>query len=514
VAAERMAVRKIREVLRLHFLGLAKRAIARSVRCSRPTVTDYLLRAQRAGLTTWEQLSALDAEELERILFPPSDQPVTREKSLPDWKLIDAELRRPGVTRELLWQEYKEQHPDGYERSQFNALYREWKGKAPLVMRQEHRAGEKMFVDYCVGLSITDRFSGRQVGTQLFVAALGASSYTFAEATHSQQLPAWLQSHVHAYEFYGGVPALTVPDNLKSGVRSPDRYEPDINPAYQDLAVHYGTCVVPARVRKPRDKAKVEAAVLVAQRWILARLRNRIFYSLGELNAAIVPLLEQLNARTMRHVGQSRRELFEAIDRPALKPLPSKPYIFAEILKGRINIDYHVEIRGHFYSAPYALVHESVESRVTANTVEILHKGRRIASHVRCFRKGGFTTHKEHMPRSHRAYADWTPSRIIEWTRTIGPSAALLVEAMLSKKAHPELAYRAALGVIRLARKCTPERVELAAGKAIALGSPSYRTVKGILACGTESTPVQQPNAPRAEALLAPESVRGSSYYQ
>jgi len=514
VAAKRMAVRKIREILRLHFLGLTKRAIARSVRCSRPTVTDYVLRAELAGLASWEQLSALDDEKLERILFPPSEQPVTREKPLPDWKLIDSELRRPGVTRELLWQEYKEQHPAGYERSQFNALYREWKGKAPLVMRQEHRAGEKMFVDYCDGLGITDRLTGEQVDTQLFVSALGASSYTFAEATLSQQLPAWLQSHVHAYEFYGGVPGLTVPDNLKSGVRKPDRYEPDINPAYQDLAVHYGTCVAPARVRKPRDKAKVEAAVLVAQRWILARLRNRTFYSLGELNAAIVPLLEQLNARTMRHVGQSRRELFETIDRPALKPLPSKPYTFAEILKGRINIDYHVAVRDHFYSAPYTLVHESVELRVTANTIEILHKGRRIASHVRSFRKGGHTTQKEHMPSAHRAYAEWTPSRIIEWTSTIGPSAAMLVEAMLAQRIHPEHAYRAALGVIRMARKYTPERVELAAAKALALDSPRYRTVKGILASGTEAAPVRPAIGPRAEGVLAPESVRGSSYYQ
>lgn len=513
MAAERIAMRKIREILRLHFLGLKKRAIARSVRCSRPTVGEYVERAERAGLTAWEQVDGLAADELERRLFPPNG-PQTGQKALPDWNRIHRELARPGVTRELLWREYKEEHPDGYERSQFNAMYRTWKRKLSLVMRQEHRAGEKVFIDYCDGLNVTDRVTGEQTPTQLFVAALGASSYTFARASFSQTLPEWLESHVHTYEFFGGVPALTIPDNLKSGVRSADRYEPDINPAYHELAVHYGTCVIPARVRKPRDKAKVEAAVQVAQRWILACLRDRVFYSLAEMNAAIRPLLDQLNNRTMRVVGRSRRELFETIDRPALRPLPQRRYEFAEILKARVNIDYHVELKGHMYSVPYTLVHEVVECRVTAHTVEILWKGRGITGHQRSHRKGGYTTKREHMPPAHRAHAEWTPSRIVEWAHTIGPCSAHLVESMLRRKAHPELAYRAALGVMRLAKKYSPERTELAAARAIALQSPTYRTVKGILINGSESVRPRPPEAAGAEEVLAPESVRGAAYYQ
>lgn len=505
-------MRKIREILRLHFLALGKRAIARSVGCARPTVTDYVERAQKAGLTTWEQVQALDTVELERRLFPP-DRRGVQDRALPDWKAIHEELKRPGVTRELLWLEYKAEHPEGYERSQFKALYAAWKKKLSPVMRQEHRAGEKMFVDYCDGLFLTSALTGEQTRTQLFVAALGASSYTFAEASISQQLPDWLESHVHAYEFFGGVSALTIPDNLKSGVRKPGRYEAEINPSYQELAVHYGTCVIPARVRKPRDKAKVEAAVLVAQRWILARLRNRIFYSIEDMNAAIRPLLAQMNERRMRHVGRSRRELFETLDRPALFPLPPTRYVFAELIRARVNIDYHVVCHGHFYSVPHQLVHSEVELRVTAHTVEILHKNRRINSHERSLQKGGYTTKREHMPRAHREYAEWTPSRIIQWTGTIGTATATLVETMLQRKQHPELAYRAALGIVRLAQKHSPQRVELAAARAIALDSPSYQTVKGILLTHTESMPLRTVRGPQAESALSREAGRGSSYY-
>jgi transposase len=516
MAAMRIAMRKIHEVLRLHFLGhLKQRAIARSVKCSRPAVADYLARTAKAGIASWEQVQALDEAQLERLLFSQGRPEKTGSRSPPDWNAMHAELKRPGVTRELLWQEYKQEFPDGYQRSQFNALYAVWKKKLDPVMRQEHRAGEKMFVDYCDGLALTDRLTGEPIPTQLFVAALGASSCTFAEATRTQQLPDWLASHVHAFEFYGGVTALIIPDNLKSGVNKPCRYEAEINPSYRDLAEHYGACVIPARARKPRDKAKAEAAVLVAQRWILAALRNRTFYELGELNVAIRELLEKINNRPLRHVGKSRRELFETIDRPALKALPPTRYEFAEFRKATVNIDYHVAFGDHFYSAPYALIHEVVELRVTAKTIEILHKGRRIDSHVRSFLKGKYSTKSEHMPRAHREHAEWTPSRIVQWTATIGPAAAALVAAMLAAKAHPEQAYRSALGVIRLAKTHGAERAEKAAARAVALGSPSYRTVKNILANGLESAPVPQgvesrPELPSESAL---ENVRGTAYY-
>lgn len=516
MAAKRIAMRKIYEVLRLFFSGrLKQRAIARSVKCSRPTVAEYLARAEKAGITDWEQVQVMNEEHLERLLFGQGPPKKTGSRT-PDWNAIHAELKRPGVTRELLWQEYRQEIPDGYGRSQFNALYAAWKKKLSPVMRQAHRAGEKMFVDYCDGLALTDPLTGELIPTQLFVAALGASSYTFAEATRTQQVPDWLESHVHAFEFYGGVATLTIPDNLRSGVSRACRYEPELNPSYRDLAEHYGTCVIPARVRKPRDKAKVEAAVLVAQRWIMAALRNRVFHTITEMNAAIREKLETINRRPMRHVGKSRLELFETIDRPALKTLPPTRYEFAQFHKATVNIDYHVVFEDHFYSAPYKLIHEVVELRITARTVEILQKGQRIDSHIRSFVKGGYSTKKEHMPESHRAHAEWTPSRIIAWVGMIGPAAADLVKAMLATKAHPEQAYRSALGIIRLAKTNGNDRVEQAAAKAVTLGSPKYRTVKTILANKMESVPVPVADVQSEQqpSLFVLENLRGSTYYK
>lgn len=337
----------------------SRNAIAVSLRCGRNTVSEYLERANAAGITQYEQLQALNDTELEKklgyggpCLFA---EPRTPSRALPDFAFIHAELKRPGVTLALLWNEYSQVHPNGYKYTQFIEYYNRWKTKLNLVMRQNHRSGEKAFVDYCEGPSWVDSRTGETLRTQLFVGVLGASSYTFAEATLSQDLPNWLMSHVKMYEFFGGVPLATTPDNLKSGVQSPCRYDPEINPSYQDLAEHYGTCILPARVRKPRDKAKVEAAVLVAQRWILAVLRNRTFSSLYEFNQAIAELLQKLNSRTMRHVGKSRRELFETLDRPALKPLPPTRYEYAEWKKAKVNIDYHIEFDHHFYSVPHTL---------------------------------------------------------------------------------------------------------------------------------------------------------------
>ena len=516
MAAKRISMRRIREILRLHFVAhLRQRAIARGLGCSRPVVAEYLARAAEAGLSSWEQVEPLDESELERLLSQqerelPSPRPVA------DWKYVHAELKRDGVTRELLWQEYREQHPNGYGLSQFKALYARWTKCLSVVMRQQHRAGEKMFVDYCDGLSLVDARTGELIPTQLFVSALGASSYTFAEATLSQELSSWLQSHVHAFEFYNGVAAITVPDNLRSGVTKPCRYEAGINPSYQDLAVHYGTCVIPARVRKPRDKAKVEAAVLVAQRWILAVLRNRTFHTLTEMNAAISELLEKLNRRVMRQFRQSRLELYETIDRPALKPLPPTRYIFADWAKAKVNIDYHVEFDHHYYSVPYTLAHEVLELRASAMTVEIYRKGRRIYSHDRSYHKTErYVTRPEHMPESHRAHAEWTPSRIVQWAGTIGTATAALVETMLARKAHPEQAYRSALGIIRLAKSLGEQRVELAANKALVLNSPSYHTIKSILKNNTEAVPLKT-TSPQSEPepLFAQAHIRGGTTYQ
>lgn len=341
---------------------------------------------------------------------------------------MHAELRRPGVTLALLWQEYRLNQPQGFQYSWFCEHYRAWQGKLDVVMRQEHRVGEKLFVDYAgQTVPVIDRHSGEIRQAQVFVAVLGASSYTFAEATWSQQLPDWLGSHTRCFAFLGGVPEIVVPDNLRSAVSKSHRYEPDNNPSYRDLAEHYGVAVVPARARKPRDKAKAEVGVQVVERWILAALRNRQFFSLDELNSAIALLLERLNRRPFRKLPGSRHSAFEALDRPALRPLPEQPYVYAEWKKARVHIDYHVEVDGHYYSVPYQLVKKQLEVRLTARTVECFHANQRVASHLRSPHKGRHSTQTEHMPKSHREHAEWTPQRLIRWAEQTGPNTASVI---------------------------------------------------------------------------------------
>jgi transposase len=519
---ERLTMTKIRDVLRMQLVGgvSSARKIGRAVGCGKSTAADYLKRAKAGGLVTWQMVEGLDDAQLTNLLFPESvtvKAPATS-RPMPDWLHIHEELRRPSVTLALLWSEYKAEHPDdGYQYSQFNELYRQWARKLSVVMRQNHRPGEKTFVDYCDGIAFIDPKTGDRVPTQLFVGTLGASSYTFACATLSQELPVWLDCHCRMYEFFRGVTAITVPDNLKAGVKTPDRYEAEINMSYRELANHYNTCIIPARIRKPRDKGKVEAAVLVAQRWILAALRNRTFYSLQELNGAIAELLVRLNNKTMRHVKKSRRELYEQLDRPALKSLPEARYEFAEWKKCRLNIDYHIEFDDHYYSAPFQLIHEVLWCRAGAQTVEIFHKHRRVASHVRSFVKGNYSTLPEHRPASHRAHAEWTPSRIINWAAQLGPNTGTLVERVIAAKPHPEQGYRSSLGIIRLADKFGKDRVERAAAKALAIGSPSYKTVQTMLLRKMEDVPAQPPGTAASDAkqldLIAGENIRGGGYY-
>lgn len=482
-------------------------------------VLELLRRAPALGMRTWADVEALDDEALERLFYPELlSVRGPGANAQPDWKRIHEELGRRDhqVTLALLWAEYKAENPKGYQYSRFAELYRRWTLRLSVVMRQHHRPGEKSFVDYCDGLKIVDSRTGELIPTQLFVGALGASSYTFAEATFSQTIPDWLMSHVRMYEFFGGVTPITVPDNLRSGIAKADRYEAQINLSYRDLSEHYGTCIIPARVRKPRDKGKVEAAVLVAQRWILAVLRNRTFYSLKELNLAIAELLVKLNNRVMRHVKQSRRELYERLDRPALQPLPAVRYEFAEWKKERLPIYYHVQYDDHFYSAHYTLTGELLWCRASGTTVEIFHKGNRVASHPRSFVKYEYSTEPAHRPANHAAHAEWSPARIIAWGKTIGPQTAALIERVIADKPHPEQGYRSALGIIRLEKKFTKERLEKASEKALSIGSPSYKTLQSMLKRHMES--VSAPQAPAVHneqqlELLAKENIRGSGYY-
>jgi transposase len=505
-------MRKIKEILRLKFeVGRGQRQIARSCGIGKTTVAECLARFKRSKLS-WSEASQLDDATLEHKLYPPAPVVPTQARAVPDWAHIHQELRRKGVTLTLLWYEYKADHPDGFEYSWFCERYRAWAMQLDVVMRQEHRAGEKLFVDYAgQTVDVVDRRTGEIRQAQIFVAVLGASNYTYAEATWSQQLPDWIGSHVRAFGFFGGVPELAVPDNLRSGVTKAHRYEPDLNPTYADLANHYGVAVLPARVRKPRDKAKAEAGVLLVERWILAALRNRTFFSLEELNREIARLLERLNGRPFKKLPGSRRELFEQLDRPALRPLPVHAYEFAEWKKVRVNIDYHFDIEGHYYSVPYRLVRKQLEARFTERTVECFHKGQRVASHVRSRLKGHHTTVAEHMPTSHRQYAEWTPQRLIRWAEKSGPATASTVRTILERRTHPQQGFRSCLGVMRLGKSYGDERLEAACRRALKLGSCSYKSIESILRQGLDRKAL--PEQQELELSIEHDNIRGSDYY-
>ena len=505
-------MRKIRDVLRLQAAGLSHRQIARSLGLGRTTVAAYLARAREATLA-WPLPKDLGEADLERLLFPEAHPFPEGGRPLPDWGQVHRELHRPGVTLSLLWQEYRQGHPEGgYQYSRFCDLYRRFAGKLTPSMRQVHRAGEKTFIDFSGKRpGIVDPRTGEITEVELFVAALGASGYIYAEATPGQDLDSWITAHQNMLAYFGGCSAIWVPDNLKSGITTPCRYEPGVNRTYEELAAHYGAVVIPARVRRPKDKAKVELSVLLAQRWILAVLRNRTFFSLEELNEAIRDQLDRLNDRPFQKLGVSRRQLFEELDRPALRPLPATRYEKAVWSYPRVNIDYHVEVDGNLYSVPYQLLKEQTEARTTATTVEILFQSKRVASHRRLHGRGRYSTHPDHMPASHRAHLEWTPSRLVRWAEKTGPHAAELVTHILETRPHPEQGYRSCLGLMRLGKKYGEARLEAASRRALHLRSTSYRTVKNILAAGTDRLPVEED--PPARATPAHENIRGAAYY-
>ena len=511
--AQRLSMRKIREVLRLKFdSDLSNRKISKCCGISRPTVADYLRRLEVSGLS-WPLPDDLSDESLERQLFPPPPEVSREARSIPDWAVVHREMRKKGVTLFLLWQEYREASPNGYQYSWFCRKYHAWTGKVDLVMRQEHHAGEKMFVDYAGHtVPIIDSHTGEVRDAQIFVSVLGASSYTYAEATWTQSLPDWIGSHVRAFSFFGGVPEIVVPDNLKSGVSKACRYEPDLNPTYQDLASHYQTVVLPARTRKPRDKAKVETAVLVVERWILARLRNHRFFSLVEANQAIRKVLVELNDRPFKKIPGSRKTLFESLDKVALKQLPVQPYQYAEWKKARVHIDYHVEIARHYYSVPFQLVKKQIDVRISANTVECFYKGARVASHLRNNLKGRHTTSKEHMPPAHKHYAKWSPERFIRWANSIGPQTAELVEKIIASRPHPQQAYRSILGILRLEKSYDTDRLEKACTRALHLGTTSYRSIESILKNGLEKKNLHE--STEQIPLFDHDNIRGPHYYK
>jgi transposase len=507
---QRLPMRKIRDVLRLRAGGMSKRKIAASLSIGVTAAGDCMRRARRAGLI-WPLPNDLSDEALERLLYPPPQATVKDRRPQPDWPAIHRELRRPGVTLQLLWEEHRGAHPDGYGYSRYCELYRAWEGRLSPTMRQLHVAGERMFVDYAgTTLEVVDGTTGEVRVCQLFVAALGASNYTYVEATFTQRLVDWIGSHVRTFAFFGGVTAQIVSDNLRSGITKACFYEPAVNRTYAEMAAHYDTAVVPARPRKPRDKAKVEVAVQVVTRWIIAKLRNRRFFSLDEINAAIRELVAQLNDRVTRHLGTSRRSLFDEIERPALKKLPTEPYLYAEWKECKVGLDYHVEVERHYYSVPHALLRETVWARVTARTIEVFHRGKRVAAHIRSSSNRRHTTVREHMPSSHRRYADWTPERIRRQAGEIGRNTATLVEIIMRERAHPEQGFRASIGIIRLARSHGRDRLEAACGRALEIGARSFTSVNSILKNNLEA---KRP-APAADGpAIAHPNIRGPRYF-
>ncbi len=513
MAATRLLMRRLRELLRLKYeAGLSHRAIARACAVGLGTVTTYLQRATAAGLQ-WPLPEHLDDAALEARLFARPAVPHARDRVVPEWPQLHQELKKPGVTLSLLWLEYRAQHPSGYAYSQFCDRYRRWVGALKPSMRQVHRAGEKLFVDFSgTRPHLVDPKTGEEIVVELFVGVLGASGLIYAEATRSQDLSSWVGAHMRMLDYFQGSTAIWVPDNLKSGVTIANRYEPEINRTYAELARHYGAVVIPARVATPTDKPKVEVSVQIAQRWVLAVLRHRTFFTLADLNTAIGERIDAINERPMKITGVSRRALFEQLDRAALLPLPQTRYELAEWKPCRVNIDYHVEVDHNFYSVPYQLVHERVEARFTASTVELFFNGRRRASHARHTGRGRFATQLAHMPRAHRAHAEWTPSRLIAWAEQTGPATGRLVAGILEHRPHPEQGYRACLGLMRLGRVHGADRLEAACHRAERLRSYRYRTVEHILINQQDRLPLDEV-AP-ARPALTHENLRGAEYYE
>jgi transposase len=513
--AQGISMNKIREILRLHFDSkLSQHQIASSLKISSGVVNKYVSLAKAASLS-WPVDPQLDDKALRALLSPYKETTKQGVFIEPDYSSIHQELKQKGITLLLLWREYEEVYgKKAYRYARFCAKYKDWLSRQKPSMRQTHRAGEKLFIDYCgPTIDVIDPTTGEIRSAAIFVAVLGASNYTYVEATWDQKLPNWIGSHVRAFQFFGGVSALLVPDNLKSAVTKACRYEPQLNQTYRDLACHYGTAIVPARPYKPKDKAKVENAVLVVERWILARLRHQTFVGLAELNAAISALLLELNHRPFKKLPGTRASQFEVLDKPVLKPLPEQPYELAQFAKARVHVDYHIEVDKHYYSIPYTLIKQVIDVRLTINTVECFHEGVRIASHIRSFLKGKHTTLTEHMPPSHKAYSEWNPGRFLNWALDIGPNTRDVIQYLLNQATHPEQSYRSCFGILSLAKRYGKERLEAASYRAIAIGSPRRHSIASILKKGLDQQLLKQ-HEENTSSVIKHENIRGASHYQ
>lgn len=509
-----ISMRKLKEILRLKYgCKLTHRQIAKSLSISPSSVSTYANRAAQLGITTWPLSDKWDDHRLRLAFFETKIQP--KRFVVPDWSIVRQELQSKIMTLQLLWEEYKERHPEGfYSYNHFCRLYKTWLKRQKLSMRQHHKAGEKLFVDYCgPTIEIIDTSTGECLYAQVFVAVMGASNYTYAEATYSQKLEDWVMSHARCFEYLGGVPELVIPDNLKSAVTKACRYEPDLNPTYQQLAAHYNTVIVPARPLKPKDKAKVEVGVQIVERWIMARLRKIQFFSLKHLNDHIRDLLVELNHRTMKKHPGSRASQFDKLDKPALKPLPTQAYQYTFVKPVRVHIDYHVEVQKHYYSVPHTLVKQTLEAHVTSQLVTLYHQGNVVATHPRSYRQSGHSTQEIHMPIAHQKQQQWTPQRFERWAAKFGNSTEQFVMQLLQTKKHPEQSYRACLGLLNLSKKYTEPRVESACYRALATGLTRVNAIKMMLEKGLDQQPLPQAQDDLL-TTIEHSNIRGDRYYQ
>jgi transposase len=516
MARKRLTLKKIKEVIRLKYeAGLSNRAIASACRISNSTVGEYLKRAEAAGLS-WPLAADLGEKGLYEKLYPDHPIPEPEPKHpMPDWEVIQKEQRKKGVTLRLLWQEYREQYPDGYHYSQFCEYFQRWKKKkVDPSLHKEHKGGEEMEVDYA-GLKIlmTDPVTGEVIKLSVFVVTLPASNYIYAEAQLGENQRNWNNGHVRAFEYCGGVVKIVIPDNLKTGVTRPNYYEPGITLAYQELAEHYKVAILPTRTRHPRDKGAIENAVQNVERWVIAPLRNRQFFSLDEVQRAVRERLEILNQKVMEGVSRSRRQEFEEIDLPNLRPLPERPYEYAERKIATVHIDYHVEFDDHLYSVPFSMIHQKVDIRATERLVEISHQGKIVAIHLRKDQRGRYSTLREHMPANHQFMKDINAERLIEWATDIGPQTRALIQAALRSRAYPEQAYRTCLGILGLARKYDRTNLEAACQIAGEARDYSYKTVEQVLVSLLAQV-AAQPAGSSVETLPVHANIRGAEYYR
>jgi len=512
---KRLSMRQLRTILRLRLQAkLSLRQIKDSLRLSLGAVQKICSKAEDLKLD-WLSIEQLDDQQLASQFYPAADTRSSNSFQLPDWSEVYRELKGKGVTKHLLWEEYTQQFPNrSYSYPQYCMLYQQWQKKQKRSMRQHHKAGEKLFVDYAgQTIPIVQQETGEIQFAQIFVAVMGASNLTYAEATWSQRLPDWISSHVRTFEFMGGVPALLIPDNLKSSTTRACRYDPDINMAYQQLAAHYGTAIVPARPRKPQDKAKAEVGVQIIERWILARLRHHTFFSLAELNQHIHFLLEEVNNKPFKQLKGTRQQWFDSLDKPALLPLPKQAFEFTEIKIVKVNIDYHIQYDNHLYSVPHHLVGEKLELHAKEFLIEMYFHNRCICQHARHYQPG-VTTVPKHMPERHEKHHKWSAGRLMNWAKDIGDDVLVWVKSQLKQKQHEEQAYRVCLGLLNLSRQYPNERLNTACRIANQKSLYRLKQVKSILLSNQDKL---QPNLFEQETVSplpqSHENIRGPKSY-